>query len=451
MTSQNRALPGFLLSALLTSLVLQSQPVFADENSEIRDRINRGNVLLSRRQFQEAIKEYEAVLQIQPNYAIAKSNIALTHNNWGIYLYSQRKYAEAKEHWETSLKLNPADGNVRRNLKIVADAQMRNPPAEKPAQDNNPKPTGPQDWNPFDESLDKVLKPAANNANNSNANAGSGPATAGSTPGNSTNTTTVVSSPNMTPPSGGTIISGSAVSPFSSPGSSSASFTTANTGSGSGAVIILGGSSTPGSSTAGSSTAGSSTAGSASVGSFSNSQTGTSNQSAGFGSTDANSGGAVRILGGTSGGASIVGGSTVSGGGKSFIPNTTSSTTTAAPTPSTKIPTRANGSSVPMSWPGAEDTHAPMSNVNKSTQTSGGAPKFLSRDDDKSRTDESSNSDSSNIEGLLAQIETKVYGKVSKNMPILKRIEKLEIETMGKKKSGSVSDRLKELKETYGL
>ncbi len=59
--------------------------------------------------------------------------------------------------------------------------------------------------------------------------------------------------------------------------------------------------------------------------------------------------------------------------------------------------------------------------------------------------------DSLNVESLLEEIEIKLYGKVSKNQPILKRIEKLEVDTLGKKKSGPIADRLKELKETYGL
>lgn len=95
-----------------------------------------------------------------------------------------------------------------------------------------------------------------------------------------------------------------------------------------------------------------------------------------------------------------------------------------------------------MSWPGADEEHAPM--TGKSTKT----PGFL-----KSGDDEASDpaNDANNVESLLEQIENKVYGKVTKNQPILKRIEKLEVDTLGKKKPGSVAERLKELKETYGL
>jgi len=392
MTSHRRAFPAFLLATFSSTLIGLLTPAFADDAAAIRDHVNRGNVLLSRRQFQEAINEYEEVLKLDPNYSIAKNNIALTHNNWGIYLYSMRKYAEAKEHWETSLKLNPRDGNVVRNLKIVENQLLRNPPPAAP--DNNPKPTGPQDWSPFDESLDKIPK-------NSKANSGQ-------------------EAPPTTPPPPTVTV----------PGQQQAQLDTSNT---SGPVVILGSSS------------GSSSATTNSVGS--NSTVGNTGGFNVVNQTPPANSGTIRILGGNSGGASIIGSgaapsaNAIQTTGTAYSNITTGNTTGTVRVPVGSSP-KSSGGSVPMSWPGAEDN-----------TDEGETPSFLKRaEDNKPEANSTESADSSaNIEEQLAKIENKVYGKVSKNMPILKRIEKLEVDTMGKKKSGSVADRLKELKDTYGI
>lgn len=431
MTSLRRAFPRFAMSTLLTSYLMSSQTAFADDAAAIRDHINRGNALLARKQFQEAISEYEAVLQIQPDYPIAKSNIALTHNNWGILLYSQHKYAEAKEQWETALKLNPRDGHVVRNLKIVEAALARNPQPEQTTP-TNPKPSGPQDWNPFDESLDNIPK------KNTNAASDTPPA--------------AVASPSGSPSSG------TVAATVSTANSSAATAKNETTSQPSGPVIILGGASSAQTSNGTGSTTDS---GSRDAGTLSHAQSSTRNSppvtsedpfsspsteptppsnKPNFNTVDSSTN-SVRIVGGTSGGATIVGGSTVSGGGKSFTPSTTTNTKPPSFVPA-KVPQKPAGGSTPMSWPGADEEHAPMTEKPTRTPSSTKVNKHH---------EQTAQDDSLNVESLLEEIEIKLYGKVSKNQPILKRIEKLEVDTLGKKKSGPVAGRLKELKETYGL
>jgi hypothetical protein len=63
---------------------------------------------------------------------------------------------------------------------------------------------------------------------------------------------------------------------------------------------------------------------------------------------------------------------------------------------------------------------------------------------------ESSDS-SATVNKVLSEIEIKVYGKTRDDLPILKRLERIEIDTLGKKAIGSINDRLNKLKETYGL
>lgn len=471
MTSCQSRFSRIAIAVLMTTSFNMMQPASADDATDIRDHNNRGNMLLARRLFQDAISEYETVLQIDPSHAIAKGNLALAHNEWGIWFYRYKKYKEAKEQWEIAAKLNPNDQNVKRNLKLLDNVRMPAPPGAAP--DAPPKPTGPQDWNPFDESLDKipVKKPPSNAANTppsnttvsvpSSTTAASGTASgvnpaANSTPGANVPGTSATQVGGIT--SGATIISGStsSESPFGTVDEASiaGSGKSATSGNASGAVIL---------SNTGSTSVGSSTA-------SSNQQTGSASSSPDVPATDAPTS-SVRIVGGSSGAASIIIGgaapanstsitpynSTVSGGGGTAnvfqtpgVPKQPVATTTGASAPIRFTP-RATGGSVPMSWPGGAESSSAAKGGNSTSKS----PSFLSKTDNEENSesdeDQKAEDGSSTVDDVLAKIENKVYGKVSKNMPILKRIERLEVETMGKKKTGSIADRLKELKETYGF
>jgi|GEM_PF-1626690 len=443
------------------------QPAFADNATEIRDHNNRGNMLLGRRLFQDAISEYETVLQIDPSHAVAKGNLALAHNEWGIWFYRYKKYKEAKEQWEIAIKINPNDANVKRNLTLP---NLNTPPP--PTAAANPKPTGPQDWNPYDEDLSKpqVKKPFTSTASNSTSNAAT------------------TSAPNATVVSGAAISATGATrsnSANSETGSSSASSpsglpstsTTQVGGITSGATIIGGSGITiqPG-------TAGSAKLTSDSESPFDSSSappvTGNSG-GGGLGAPDVatpDTSNSVRIIGGSSDSASIIiGGASSPPAASSYGSTISSGSGTANVFPSPGAPRtpvntvpggsapirfspRAAGGTVPMSWPGGGES-APQSPSGRSNragnQSSKAAPSFLAKPEDNQPSgDQEGNEDSnsnSTVDDVLAKIENKVYGKVTKNMPILKRIERLEVETMGKKKSGSIAERLKELKETYGF
>jgi hypothetical protein len=103
-----------------------------------------------------------------------------------------------------------------------------------------------------------------------------------------------------------------------------------------------------------------------------------------------------------------------------------------------------------MSWPaaaGKSEKSPPVKGGSTGPAPDGNS---VSPPEEDERSPSGSGSQST-VEEELGKIETKVYGKVSKNMPILKRIERLEIDTSGKRRSGSISERLKVLKETYGI
>ena len=60
-------------------------------------------------------------------------------------------------------------------------------------------------------------------------------------------------------------------------------------------------------------------------------------------------------------------------------------------------------------------------------------------------------SSSLNIDESLAALELKVFGKKQKSMPVLKRLEKLEIGTSGVASQGTVQERIDALRRAYGL
>jgi len=135
-----------------------------EDQIQLRDHINKGNTLLNRRQFAEAIAEYEAALQLDPGSSAAKENIILSHNNWGILLYSQRKFDDAEAEWELALKMDPNNVNAKRNMAILKQMQARNAQqAQKAVDESLPAPPSKAQGKPG------ALKPASAAAKASSA------------------------------------------------------------------------------------------------------------------------------------------------------------------------------------------------------------------------------------------------------------------------------------------
>ncbi len=81
--------------------------VSASDAAIVREHVNKGNLFMGRAQFEQAIEEYEQALDADAGSMVAKENLVLVHNNWGIYLFQRHKYEEAKAQWEEALKMNP--------------------------------------------------------------------------------------------------------------------------------------------------------------------------------------------------------------------------------------------------------------------------------------------------------------------------------------------------------
>jgi hypothetical protein len=86
---------------------------------KVRALIDRGNYLMSRQQFQQAIDDYQEVLELEPNNLYAHTNIVLAHNNWGIYHFHRGEFEQAKAEWDKALTIDPNDHNARNNLLVL--------------------------------------------------------------------------------------------------------------------------------------------------------------------------------------------------------------------------------------------------------------------------------------------------------------------------------------------
>ncbi len=434
--------PMILLAAISICTVQHDAYAATPEQlAEIRNHINRGNMLLGRRLFQDAIGEYENVLRIDPVNQIAKDNIALTHNNWGIYFFSARKYPEAKQQWEQALKLNPSDGHARRNLKILDQRMRQEPPV---ATQDGPEGDGP-------DKAKLKMSPAGGNAN---ATAHTGATENSTTPpvvptkgqqeARLDNTSVI-----QNPDSGATLIINSSTN-YNQPTPDSESQTSPppeNT-----TIRIIGGSNSSASIVG---TGASLSAGAPPAQSFQPASTST------FNIVAPNSGSVSSTYQpGTPGSGNTNSSTTPAGNSHASSNGVTPSYSSGSP-----VDRGPPGQSVPMSWPGASDSAPPAQPVTQASSTPSTPTSFTrnqpSKQNDIAEGEQSEHEQEKGVDGgtnsnatfenKVSQIETTVYGKSTKNVPILRRIEKLEIDTFGKKKTGSISDRIKDLKEAYGI
>ena len=111
-----------LLTAIFTCCFIGTLPpnAGAQGNLEaVRNLVNKGNNLMRARHFAEAISAYQEALKVDPGNVIAKGNIAEAHNNWGINYFGQHKYKEAAAEWQKCIELAPGHANAKRNLTIM--------------------------------------------------------------------------------------------------------------------------------------------------------------------------------------------------------------------------------------------------------------------------------------------------------------------------------------------
>src|SRR5262249_34729852 len=139
----------FLILSALTLFGSQALGQTSKLNQmQSRDFVNKGNAFMARRQFQDALDEYQKAIDLDPSNAAARNNILLTHLNWGAVHFAQNKFDDAMQEWETVLKLDPYNQNAKHNINVLKQAVARRggpapakPPAaaqEKPKEEKKP-------------------------------------------------------------------------------------------------------------------------------------------------------------------------------------------------------------------------------------------------------------------------------------------------------------------------
>jgi tetratricopeptide (TPR) repeat protein len=340
-----RMMSSFAAALLVGLSALLVVPVAAQTSNidalNIREHIAKGNALLTHRDYEGAIAEYEEALMKDPSNTTAKDNIVLTHNNWGIDFYKHNKYEDAREHWNTALKLNPNDRNAKNNLSVLR-AQLKK---------------------------------------------------LGLSPDGAPKSETAKSGSDEEPKSGGAIL------PKGAQTAREDNTPVPN-------AVIIGRPSSLG---------GQSSSAAASENSNASLTTGGGNGSGGVGS--------VGVAGSSS--ASGVG----SGASAAVIMPKSTSSASGFDTPRPSAPTFPASATAPSA---AVTTTTPPAQFSSSSTTA-------------------SSLGTSNIEDKLAALENKVYGRTSKDIPILQRLERLERDTSSRPSLGSINDRVQTLIKTYGL
>ncbi len=122
----NKVLPLVSLSALLLSqsFFLYTFPAQADSNQVIALN-NEGVVALNAGNVTLAMQKFEQALKLDPNYQLARDNLAIAHNNNGLQLKNNPKAAIKEFH--QAIYLNPSNTTTQSNLAGIISMMGKNP------------------------------------------------------------------------------------------------------------------------------------------------------------------------------------------------------------------------------------------------------------------------------------------------------------------------------------
>lgn len=98
---------------------VRSQTQLARLNNSAVKEMNAG-------QFEEAIKTLRELMDAAPNYAHARDNLTIAHNNWGLEL-AKHNPTDAAKQFRNALYLDPSQGASRRNLDAMIRQIGKNP------------------------------------------------------------------------------------------------------------------------------------------------------------------------------------------------------------------------------------------------------------------------------------------------------------------------------------
>jgi tetratricopeptide (TPR) repeat protein len=113
-----------LLLAQTIGVVSWQGSALADSNQVINLN-NEGVKALNTGNFPEAVKCFQKALSVDPNYQLARDNLAIAHNNYGLQLKNNPKAALKEFH--QALYLNPANATTQGNVEGIIKMMGKNP------------------------------------------------------------------------------------------------------------------------------------------------------------------------------------------------------------------------------------------------------------------------------------------------------------------------------------
>ncbi|MBY0356952.1 MAG: tetratricopeptide repeat protein [Candidatus Obscuribacterales bacterium] len=127
-----RSAAHFFVSFVLLSLIVFGSRSYAQpaDNIGLAEHVNRGNQCMVRRQYQEALHEYEAAKTIDPKNSVVKHNIVECYNNWGIQSYRQNHFEAALGQFQKALAIEPKHAQARYNLNLCRRTMEQTPAAD---------------------------------------------------------------------------------------------------------------------------------------------------------------------------------------------------------------------------------------------------------------------------------------------------------------------------------
>ena len=103
-------------TALLEQIKAHSRAALAVRENPV-SYLNLGNAAIARNEYAEAIRQYEAALQLAPNYGIARINIGRTYKGWGLDEGKRNNnLPRAAELLEKALEYGQKDADLYLNL-----------------------------------------------------------------------------------------------------------------------------------------------------------------------------------------------------------------------------------------------------------------------------------------------------------------------------------------------
>jgi tetratricopeptide (TPR) repeat protein len=119
----SRAFRTLLLAQTIGVLAWQGA-AFAD-SSQVINLNNEGVKALNAQNFPAAVQAFQKALNIDPNYQLARDNLAIAHNNYGLQLKNNPKAALKEFH--QALYLNPANPTTQSNVEGIIKMMGKNP------------------------------------------------------------------------------------------------------------------------------------------------------------------------------------------------------------------------------------------------------------------------------------------------------------------------------------